>query len=108
MLRNTIKSRPAIVLLIACAVAVMALCGCAEAKGQDNLSKNAAIEVAREYVAKNFPGEARVLSYDTRAFDEGDSWAITFIAPGEPRTGGVPEVYVDKKSLKVIKVERAQ
>ena len=79
-----------------------------EARGQDNLTKNSAINVAREYVEKNLPNEARVLTYEAFVFDHGDSWVVTFVPPGEAQTGGVPEIYVDKKSLEVNRVERAQ
>jgi hypothetical protein len=94
--------------LIAACLLALSLGRGAEAGGQTNVSKNEAIDVAREYIQKNLPEEARVLKYQTFAVDRGETWVVTFMPPGEPRTGGVPEVYVDKTSLKVIKVERAQ
>jgi hypothetical protein len=66
-----------------------------------------AVEVAREYVAKNLPQETHVLKYRSAVFDRGDTWGVTFVPPGEAVTGGVPEVYVDKKSHAVSRVERA-
>ena len=87
---------------------LLSMCLCAEARGQGTSTKNSAINVAREYVEKNLPNEARILTYKTYAIDRGNSWIITFMPPGEAQTGGVPEIYVDKKSLKVNKVERAQ
>jgi hypothetical protein len=82
--------------------------GCAAPSEPGNVKDSDLIAIAREYVAKNLPEESRVLGYRPLVVDRGALSIVTFIAPGEPRTGGVPEIYIDKKSRTVQKVERAQ
>jgi len=54
------------------------------------------------------PDQARFLDtkkYDTFAVDLGNAWGVGFMPAGIMVTGGSPELEVDKKSLRVVKVE---
>ena len=85
-------------------IAGLLLGGCANPRDSENFGKNAAIDIARAYVAEHIPKESHVLTYLPFVVDRGENWLVTFIAPGEPRTGGVPEIAIDKMSLQVIRV----
>jgi len=66
------------------------------------------VEIAKEYIKKSLPDEARVLAYEGTVIDLGDVWLVTFSPPGQAMTGGVPEIRIDKQSDRVLGVSRAQ
>ena len=107
MFKSKSRTPRALGWLVAASMLIVSSIGCSNAKGQTKLTESEAIDIARSYVEKNLPADARVLKYQAFAFDRGDTWGVTFMPPGEPQTGGVPEIYVDKKTLEVVKVRRA-
>jgi hypothetical protein len=69
--------------------------------------KSEVIDIARDYVAKHMPGMSFVLSndYEGVVIDLRTGWGVTFQRPGIYTTGGVPNIYIDKKSLNVIRAD---
>ena len=88
-------------------VLIFGLLGCSDLRAQSDQSKIEAIDVARDYVAKHMPDMSYVLTNDYEAIcvDLGTFWGVTFEKPGTHPTGGVPNVYIDKKSLNVVRAE---
>lgn len=107
---DRVASRVSICRRAACLILALALFGCAGTGDKSTSSKEAAIAVARAYLQKNMPDQVRFLNtkkYDTFAVDLGNAWGVGFMPVGMMVTGGSPKLDVDKKSLRVVKVDWA-
>ena len=69
---------------------------------------NAVVAVAREYVTKNLPADVRFLSWRAFVVDRNDTWAVVFLPTDHlyDSNGDAPEIFVDKTTLNVVRVER--
>lgn len=85
-------------------VLIAMLSACAGDRQPESESAGA-IHIVREDIAENLPEFSEALEFELAVLDLGDVWGITFVwpeeEPGMVKIGGLPEFFVNKKSLKI-------
>lgn len=95
-------------------VMLMIFCGCATdpTQAQVTMLDRTLLRIAKEHILKNRPEWGYEIDHPYSVRDKGSYWEVVFSLPapkdGELVLGGVPVVWIEKESMKVIRLYHTQ